>query len=212
MDKTPIEAFERNEKPHVTRREGFLPAVIYGAGIEGSIPIKIQFSVMKKLLSRRGKNSKIWVKLGDNVKYTLIKDIARNPLTGNVIHMDLQAIKEDELLKVKVPLAFEGREKLESRGKFLETVVSELEVTGKAKDLPESIIIHVGDKEAGERITVADLQAEKPYKFDDPADKMVAIIAEKRTVAEPEKEEAAEPEEAVSAEPEADKEKEKSED
>lgn len=212
MDKTPIEAFERNEKPHVTRREGFLPAVIYGAGIEGSIPIKIQFSVMKKLLSRRGKNSKIWVKLGDNVKYTLIKDIARNPLTGNVIHMDLQAIKEDELLKVKVPLAFEGREKLESRGKFLETVVSELEVTGKAKDLPESIIIHVGDKEAGERITVADLQAEKPYKFHDPADKMVAIIAEKRTVAEPEKEEAAEPEEAVSAEPEADKEKEKSED
>lgn len=212
MDKTPIEAFERNEKPHVARREGFLPAVIYGAGIEGSIPIKIQFSVMKKLLSRRGKNSKIWVKLGDNVKYTLIKDIARNPLTGNVIHVDLQAIKEDERLKVKVPLAFEGREKLESRGKFLETVVSELEVTGKAKDLPESIIIHVGDKEAGERITVADLQAdEKPYKFNDPADKMVAIIAEKRTVAEPEKEEAAEPEE-TKAEPEADKEKEKSED
>lgn len=212
MDKTPIKAFERNEKPHITRKEGFLPAVIYGAGIEGSISIKLEMPVMKKLLNRHGKNSKIWVKLGDNVKYALIKDIARNPLTGNVIHMDLQAIKEDELLKVKIPLVFEGRDKLESRGKFLETVVSELEVTGKAKDLPESIVIHVADREAGEKITIADLQAaEKHFKFHDPADKMVAIIEEKKAAAEPEKEETAAPEDAK-AEPEVVKAKEKSED
>ncbi|SEF98940.1 large subunit ribosomal protein L25 [Caloramator fervidus] len=174
-------ALERIENPNTVRKSGYTPAVVYGKGIENPQKIKILKKDLLKLLRNNSKHSKVYLDYNNSRYFCIIKDIQFDYLNKDILHVEFQAVHEDEEVKVSVPLVYEGEQLLESKGFILEVYVSEVELEGKLKDLPDVIKIDVKDKKLGDKITVEDLKLKEGIKVLDDKDKVLAVISEAET-------------------------------
>ncbi|NLI38875.1 MAG: 50S ribosomal protein L25 [Clostridiaceae bacterium] len=176
MSESVVCAFERTEKGRKARREGFIPGVVYGKGVE-SVSIKLEQKDFRRVLQGRSMTSMFKLKLGDKVQNCIIKEIQKHPIKGEILHIDLQAIDRDEVIRLKVPVVFEGREKLASNRYLLQEFINEVEIMVKAADMPELISIDVGNRELGEKITISDLSISDDIKVLHDDDEVLAVVS-----------------------------------
>lgn len=194
MGNTVLQVLERTEKPQKVRKEGFTPGVVYGEGIEKGIPIKFEMPKLKRILKTNIKNAKLYVKLGENSIYCIVKDFQRNHITGSIIHIDLQAVSADEIIKLKVPVIYNGITFLESKKLTIQINISEIEIEGAVKSLPESIHVDISSKNLGDKIILKDLELDSKIKIHADENEILAVIIEPKNyapVAEEETEEQA---------------------
>lgn len=177
-----IRAIRRSQNPQRVRRDGFAPGVIYGEGLENSLPVKFEMSKLKKLLKKKGSNAKIQIKVGEDIRYGIVKEIQRNPITGDITHIDIHLVAESNYIKMMVPIVFTGRRKLEKNKSALEVCVSEIYVSGRADVIPEFINIDIGDKKAGEKIIVADIKIDEQLKIINNEYEVIAVVSGSKTL------------------------------
>jgi large subunit ribosomal protein L25 len=99
----------KGKKTKMLRRSGITPANIYGHGID-SIPLQVDTKQLKLTLAQAGKTDLISLKIDDSksLKKVLVRDIQKNPLTDEPLHVDFYQVKMTETLKADIPLAFFG--------------------------------------------------------------------------------------------------------
>lgn len=183
-----IRAMERSGKPGKVRRDGFIPGVIYGKGIAESIIVKFETRRFKRILKNQGRNARINVKMGDDEKSCIIKDLQFDPITNDILHVDLQAVTAETSVKLKVPVVFNGREALESERLVLQTFASEVELSGIMGSMPEVIEIDVSDKTAGDKVVVGEIKVKDKIKILNDSDEVLAVISAPREFKEEETE------------------------
>jgi len=176
MSQTILRADKREESARKVRGEGFVPGVIYGTGVEDGMPIKFKETELNRVLKAQGMNPRLTVMLGDEKKNAIIKEIQNHPTKGHVLHVDLQAIAADEVIRAAIPVIFEGREEIESRQLLLEVYLSEVEISGPANIIPGSITIDVTGKEAGDTVTVADIEFDSSITPITPLEEVLAVV------------------------------------
>lgn len=189
MNETLLEAQERNEKASSLRKNGFVPGVIYGKGLKESKSVKFDAKKMDNYLKSLS-GRKVQVKLNGSTQTGFIREIQREPVSGKMTHIDIQIAGLNDNVKMKLPVVFEGRTKLEAHGLLLDVHASEVTVFGKEKDIPESIMVDVSEGKVGDVIDVASLTVGNGVKLLDEAHEVLAIITEPKRVQE-DKEEAA---------------------
>jgi large subunit ribosomal protein L25 len=175
MSESIISAIERTEKPNKSRKEGFVPGVIYGKDTDPK-SVKLEQKEFIRLLHGHAKNSKISVKVGNEVKQCILKEIQRDPVNGKILHVELQAIHGDDIIRLKTPIVFHEREKLAGRQLLLQEYMSEVEIMGKAAIMPEFVSINVGDRKSGDKITVKDIQVGADIKVLVDENEILALI------------------------------------
>jgi large subunit ribosomal protein L25 len=140
------------------RREGVLPAVVYGRHID---PQPISLNLRDATLSMRGLPSSALIQLevGSDKHTVLVRDKQYHVLKGNLIHIDFQAVSMTEKLVTNVPVRVHGHAPvLDEYDAMVMTELSELEVEALPGDLPEYIDVDVSSIiELGDTITVAQL-------------------------------------------------------
>jgi len=196
---------------HQLRREGKLPAVVYG-GKDTVLSIVIdQKEFLKALHTEHGENVIISLyvsgsggtvsKKGENPVPVIIKEIQINPVTRNLLHVDLYRISLKEEIQVNVPIEIYGEAPgVEKSGGVLDHVVHEIAVKCLPTKIPDKIICDVSSLEAGENLTVKDLKIPGGVEvLDDPEKIVVSIIAPTIVEEKPVEEEVA-PEEAAGPE------------
>mgnify|MGYP000394787607 CR=1 FL=1 len=198
MSEVVLNALERSEKAKKARRQGYIPGVVYGRDIE-SESIKLDQREFRRALQGRPITSRIKLKLGDEIKNCIIKEIQKDPINGQILHVDFQTIRSDQVIRLKVPVVFEGKEKLGSRQELLHEFINEVEIMGKAADLPEFISIDVGDRRLGDKITVSDINATN-FKVMEEPDEVIAVVTAARIEAAEESTEETAGETAAAAE------------
>lgn len=176
MSQTILRADKRYESARKVRSQGFVPGVIYGTGVEDGTPIKFKESELNKVLKDQELNPRLTVMLDDEEKNVIIKEIQKDPIKGNVLHVDLQAIAADEVIRTTIPVIFEGREEVENRQLLLEIYLSEVEISGPANIIPGSITMDVKGKEAGDTLTVGDIEFDSRITPITPLDEVLAVI------------------------------------
>ncbi len=142
------------------RREGFIPGVIYSHGETETvkIPIKDFFRLFKGKVSEsvlfdiKGGSGKEGAE-----KMGYVKDYQLDPLTGEIVHLDLFKVTKGEKLVTKVPVEFTGTSKGVKMGGIFEIDLREVEVECLPRDLPEVIMVDVTELNAGDSIHVRDL-------------------------------------------------------
>lgn len=142
------------------RREGFIPGVIYSHGETETvkIPIKDFFRLFKGKVSEsvlfdiKGGSGKEGAE-----KMGYVKDYQLDPLTGEIVHLDLFKVTKGEKLITKVPVEFIGTSKGVKMGGIFEIDLREVEVECLPKDLPEVITVDITELNAGDSIHVRDL-------------------------------------------------------
>ncbi|MFB0526526.1 MAG: 50S ribosomal protein L25 [bacterium] len=198
-------------RTHQLRRQGKLPAVVYG-GKDPALPIVIDEKEFLKALHTEHRENVIislYVsgsgaavsKKTEKPVAVIIKEIQVNPVTRNLLHVDLYRISLREEIQVNVPIEIYGEAPgVEKSGGVLDHVVHEIAVKCLPTKIPDKIICDVSSLEAGETLTVKDLKIPVGVEVLDDAEKIVVSIIAPTVVEEKPVEEEVAPEEAVEPE------------
>ena len=197
MEKFILEAQEREvigKKVKALRKEGFLPAVIYGSGMDPK-PITLNTKDVRQTLGLIGANTLVTIKLGKKEHLALVRDIQREVIMRDLLHIDFQAVSLEETITSTVPIVTTGEAPaIKEYEAILVTGLDELQIEAKAKDLPDVISADVsGLMEVGDNIQVKDLVIPGEVKIlDDPEEVVITVTVPTLMELEPEVEEEAE--------------------
>lgn len=181
---------ERTDKPDALRRNGFLPAVMYGRD-DAAESVAIDARTFGKVFKSAGESTIITIEGLGETKQALIHDVTFDPVTGAPLHADFYLIAKGQTVTVEVPLEFVGTSAaVKDLGGILVKVIHELEIEVDPAELPHNIPVDIGKLAMLEdQILVKDLPLPKSAKPSIPLDEVVALI----TVPKEEIEEPAEP-------------------
>jgi large subunit ribosomal protein L25 len=197
MEKYVLEAQKREiigKKVKALRREGLLPAVIYGSDIEPQ-PITLDTKAVIQTLKITGANTLITIKLGKKELLALVRDVQREVIMRDLLHIDFQAVSLEESISTTVPIVIVGEAPVTKEfNAVLSSALDELQIEAKAKDLPDSITVDVSSLiEIGDHILVRDLVIPGDViVLDDPDEMVLVASAQTLMEIEPEVEEGAE--------------------
>ena len=152
-----IEAVSRDaekEKGRRLRREGYVPAVIYGHN-DTTKNVKINHNEMRSLIAHHGSKAKLDVAFEDQTFQVFIKDIQKDVLTSNLLSVDFQILYQNETVKIEVPISFQNSAEVTEY--ILHEDMSSIEVEALPRHLPERITIDVGDITPDKPVLVRDL-------------------------------------------------------
>ncbi|MEL7197085.1 MAG: 50S ribosomal protein L25/general stress protein Ctc [Pseudomonadota bacterium] len=157
----PAEARERAGKgaSRALRREGRVPAVIYG-GKEEPTTIHVEAKeLIKQLNTGHFMNSIVQIELGGDKVRTLPKDVALHPVTDRPTHVDFLRLSKDAKVDVSIPVVFINEEASPGlkKGGVLNVVRHELELVCAADKIPGEIAIDVTGKEVGDSIHISEV-------------------------------------------------------
>lgn len=142
------------------RKQGLLPANIYGKGIK-SLAVQVIEKDFDKLYQEVGETGLIDVEVNGELRPVLIHNVQLDHLTKTPLHADFYQVNLKEKVKTMVPVVAVGEPKAVSEkiGLLLQPL-SEVEVEALPEDLPEKIEVNVEPLTAvDEQITVSDIQA-----------------------------------------------------
>jgi large subunit ribosomal protein L25 len=179
-------------KPNALRRQGLIPAIVYGPTME-NIPIVIQRRNLHTLFSKITRSSLIELSIDENDHKQLLgvflKRVQYNSITDEPIHVDFYHPDPDVPLKLYVPVKIIGEAPGLKLGGFLNVLFNAVRVYGYAKDIPIIITIDVSGLDIGDTIRVSDVDFGKVTPFLSPERTIVALSAPRGMEAEEEKEE-----------------------
>ena len=188
----PAEARERAGKgaSRALRREGRVPAVVYGEKTE-PLSIHVEEKLLTKMLhTGHFMNSIVMVDVAGKATRTLPKAVDFHPVTSRPIHVDFLRIGEHAQVHVNVPLRFINDEESPGlkRGGVLNAVLHELELICDAAEIPEEIVIDLTGLEIGDTIHLSAVRLPAAAKSakDDPELTVATIVAPSAMKAEEE--------------------------
>ncbi|HLW83153.1 MAG TPA: 50S ribosomal protein L25 [Candidatus Acidoferrales bacterium] len=189
-----------------TRRTGQVPAILYG-GKDQPVAMSVNARQVARILrSESGHNTIFTVQVaGHRDERAMLKDWQVDPVSGNLLHVDLLRIAMDVRMRVKVPVhTFGEPEGVKLQGGIFEMVTREVELECLPGDIPEEFKIDVSGLTIGKQLRAADLPFDpgKVKLITDPQRVLahVVVLKKEEEVAAPEA--AAVATEAAPAEPE----------
>jgi large subunit ribosomal protein L25 len=151
LEATTRESFGKNEARR-TRREGRVPAVVYGATAEGAARDATAIAVdpralLKILHSESGANTLISLKLGGGGDArVLIKEYQLDPVTHALLHADFYRVRMDRTIRVTIPVTVKGEPKgVKQQGGLVEFIRREIEIECLPADIPEHVEIDISE-------------------------------------------------------------------
>lgn len=181
MEKFVLQAEKRSitgKKVKALRRDGKVPAVIYGSEIEPT-SITLDYREVRQTLKDAGANTLLTIQMDGQEFITLVREQQREVISRNLLHVDFQAVSLEEVITTTVPIAVEGEAPAVSEyNALLVTELDELHIEAKAKDLPDFIEVDVtGLTEIGNNILIQDLKVSDEVKILEDPDEIVVVVA-----------------------------------
>lgn len=167
------------------RREGDIPAVVYGKNKE-PVTVSVNHLELVKTIRDEGRNAIITLDIEGNDKIdVLLHGYQTDPVKGDVIHADFFAVDLTEEMDIAVPVRLDGDAIGVRDGGVLQQPVFELQIRVKPQDIPEEIVVNVEELNIGDTISVADLAKSDKYEILDDPETAVATVTAPQEEAEP---------------------------
>lgn len=187
--------FGKSEAKRI-RNTGKIPAVIYGEDQE-TTPLLLDRHAFEMMLKQH--HTLVHLDLEGNSIDTIVRDIQRHPVTGNILHVDFLTVKKGHKLTLSVSINYVGIAIGSKSGGIFQTVKNDVEISVLPKDIPDYIEVNISNLQIGDNIRLKDIVRENIEFLDDPEDVLCSVLApkaveEEEVEEEMEEEEAAEPE------------------
>ena len=182
LEATARETLGKNEARR-TRREGRVPAVLYGAagagGAKDGQPIAVDPKALLKILhSESGANTLISLKLdGEGDTRVLVKEYQLDPVTHHLLYADFYRLAMDRAIRVTIPVTVKGEPKgVKQQGGILEFIRREIEIECLPGDIPEHVEIDVTELMLHQGVRVRDIAVHPKWKAVSDADMMLVHV------------------------------------
>lgn len=163
-------SFELNAEPRADlgkgasrrlRRQGKLPAVLYGAGKDPETLIFTQHELQRQLQNEAFYSHILQINIGPRKEQAVVRELQRHPFKPAIVHMDLLRVTADVEVRVHVPLHFINEDTapgVKLQGGVVSRSRIEAEVSCLPRNLPEFIEVDLGDLHMGETISLSQLK------------------------------------------------------
>lgn len=149
----------RGKKVKQLRKEGIVPAVVYGPGVE-PINTQAEYNVIEKVVRKAGRHTPVHLTIDGKKKIAMIKDVDVEPVKARIRHVSFHAVNQNDPVNAEVPIRLVGggESEAEKAGLIVLQALDHIEIRALPLDLPEALEVSIADlKEAGEQITLGDI-------------------------------------------------------
>lgn len=177
------------------RRKNWVPGVLYGKDQE-SLPILLTGKEISRVFSHSGSRGIFSLQIeGDTAPaMAMVKEIQRNPISGELTHVDFLSVKMNEKINSLVTIHLTGEEELIKKGGILQTISREIPIACFPGDIPETIVFDISDLNMGDKITAGDVPLPANVELlEEPDTVLFNILAPSKGTAEAEEEAKEEP-------------------
>ena len=170
-------------KVKALRREGIVPAVIYGKNLDSSISIQIEASNLSVALKSASLGSQIALDVDGEEYFTMLKRIDYIPMSSKVEHLDFQVLTKGEKIKTSVRINFINKD-VASRNGILQEQMNAIEYEVLPKDIIDHIDLDLETLEIGTDIKVQDLDIAKDDKYNvlTPLNATIVLLSAEREI------------------------------
>ena len=172
------------------RAEGDVPGVVYGLDAD-PIPVTVEWRPLREALTTEaGLNALIDLDVDGDVSLTVVKELQRHPIKGNVLHIDFLRVSADAEITVEVPILLEGEARaVLAEGGTVDHLLYALSINAKPADIPNELTVAISDLQINGSIHVSDIALPKGVSTDVDGEETVvtgtqAHIAEEAAPAE----------------------------
>jgi len=157
------------------RRQGYVPGVLYGYN-HTTYPVIFERKSVEGFVQRIGTSAIFEVSLDGEIQPVRIREIQKDPITHEIIHMDLQSIQMDKKIKTSIPLRFDGKQMVEKSGYIIQHQKDSIEVEGFAKDIPSHISVPLNILQNKQSIRVQDLEIAEEISIINAPNDIIALV------------------------------------
>ncbi len=147
------------KKVKALRREGIVPVVVYGPGMEPKA-VQAGYNELEKVVRAAGKHSPVHIVIDDKKKIAMVKEISLDPAKNRISHVAFHAVRQNKPIEAEVPihLVGEGESEAERAGLIILQNIDSIEVKALPLEMPDALEIDIRHlKEAGEKVLVGDI-------------------------------------------------------
>lgn len=166
------------------RMRGQIPAVVYGSG-KDSVPIQVNRKSFIEMMKKAGsENPVLLLKLSDTgqERHAMIRDMQRDPVSRQIIHIDFQRIEMTDKVRVTVPVEPVGTAYgVKNEGALIDFVVREVHVECLPGDIPKHLELDVTDLHAGQHAEAKDLKLPQGVTLLDEPERVILSLVHTRT-------------------------------
>jgi large subunit ribosomal protein L25 len=180
-----MDAIELNATPRTVvgkqaralRRSGQVPIVLYGPGV-APLNLQVEARHLRRVLMQAGRSRLINVQVDGTSYPALAREVQRNPIRGDFLHVDLYAVDIHKRVRAIIPVVLDGEpEIVRSGGALVTHGVAELEVEALPTELPPAIRVDIsGLKEIGAAVHVRDLAAMEGVEIQNSPDDLIVRL------------------------------------
>ncbi len=162
------------------RRTGNVPGVVYGGG-EDPIAFQVEARALRQALAHAGAVLDLQID-GSGGTPVVLKDLARHPVSGETIHVDLLRVRLDVAIETTVLLELIGAENSPASkdGGVFEQVTRELTIEALPTAIPDSLSHDVSELHVGDTVTLDSLMPPEGVKFADDPDTVIVTVSAPR--------------------------------
>src|SRR6201986_3991658 len=162
------------------RHTGKVPAILYGGHQDATALILDQQNLLTMVGNERFYSSIVQLKIGDKTQEAIVKDIQMHPAKNVVVHVDLQRVIENEMLRIMLPIHFKNESSspgVKVQGGVVSHMRSDVEVLCLPKDLPEFLEIDMGSMSLNETKFLADVPLPEGVTIPELAHRNAAVVS-----------------------------------
>ncbi len=157
------------------RRQGNIPAQLYGKNVEPT-PLFIKNSEFAEISKRMTESTILDLRVGEKRFQVIMKEIQRNVLSGEILHIDFNVLEHGRKMHAKIPLHLTGSAKGVREGGILEHAIHDIEVECDPDNLPEKIDVDITNLEANHALHLRDVPMPQGVRLLANPDTVIAII------------------------------------
>ncbi|KAB2328848.1 50S ribosomal protein L25/general stress protein Ctc [Cytobacillus depressus] len=157
------------------RRDGNIPAVVYGAKVE-SKPIYFSEADFSKVMKKVGRNGVISLDLNGQKHNVVLSDYQADPIKNEIVHVDLLAVDMSQEITANVRVSLVGEAPGVKDGGVLQQSLHEMSVTATPDHIPPSIDVDITNLQVNETITIGDIKTNLGYEVNHTEDEVIASI------------------------------------
>ncbi|WBW99427.1 50S ribosomal protein L25 [Oceanirhabdus sp. W0125-5] len=165
------------------KNKNSVPGILYGKNRENFL-FEIGEIELGKYIREHGEHGITSANINGSNEMVLIKEIQRDSVKHNIIHIDLESIDKNKEICTEVPIYLDHETMIKSNGGILQKEKNSIKVKGPASSIPEKIKIDVANMRVGDMMRIADLEIGEDLTFMEPLNSVVMSVTHAKYVEE----------------------------
>jgi large subunit ribosomal protein L25 len=173
------------KKVRTLRKEGLIPAELYGHGIK-NVHISVPAKEFNKMFREAGTTTVVTLHVGTEKHPVMVHEVLRDRILNDIVHIDFHEVRMDEKIRAHVPVEFVGESPaVKEFAAIINKAIAEIEVEAFPQDIPHSFIVDLAALDVIDKsIYVKDLVVPKGVELQIDAEMAIATATPPKAVEE----------------------------